>query len=73
MPYSGWDIKPSFFTGLGEWHIIDPTGGIGAIREREGNATHTWTIDADGKVTFSPSLVMPSGWHGWLQHGVFTP
>ena len=24
----GWEIKPSFFLGEGEWHIIDPTGGI---------------------------------------------
>lgn len=72
MPYRLWERKPSFFTGEGEWHICDPTGRVGAIRERDGKPTHTWVEQEDGSVTFTPSLVMPSGWHGFLRRGVFT-
>ena len=76
MPYSTWIHKPSWFTGEGEWHVIAPDGKIGALgrtTESKPVADHTWVEHEDGTVTFSPSLVMPSGWHGWLQHGVFTP
>lgn len=75
MPYSGWDHKPSFFIGEGEWHVIAPDGLIGALGRRtkeKPNADHTWVEHDDGTVTFSPSLVMPSGWHGYLIHGVFS-
>lgn len=72
MSYKDWKSKPASFTGEGEWHIIDPTNHIGAIRERNGRATHTWIEHKDGTVTFSPSIVMPGGWHGWLRHGVFS-
>lgn len=71
MPYALWQHKPSWFTGVGEWHLVAPDGSIGAIRERDGVASHTWTEDAGGAVTFSPSIVMPSGWHGWLRAGVW--
>lgn len=74
MPYSGWDHKPSFFHGEGEWHIVDPTGGVGAIGRitDEHPAAHTVEIHEDGSITCNPSLVMPSGWHGWLRRGVFS-
>lgn len=75
MPYAGWIHKPSFFTGEGEWHLIDPTGGVGAIgrlTKEKPTADHTWVEHPDGTVTFAPSLVMPSGWHGWLQNGVWS-
>jgi len=67
IPYSTWRFRPSFLRGEGEWHLVAPDGRIGAIR----NGSHTWVEDPDGAVTFSPSLVMPSGWHGFLEHGVW--
>lgn len=81
--YSEWDEVPEFFLGEGEWHIIDPTGGIGAAGrhwiETKPDGTkvehlpqHTWTIHEDGSVTFQPSLDMPSGWHGWCRRGIFS-
>lgn len=74
MPYSGWALKPSSFLGAGEWHVMDPTGGMGAIGRLTINksSAHTWEIHNDGSVTFSPSLIMPSGWHGFLICGVFS-
>lgn len=75
MPYALWEVRPSFFLGDGEWHLMDPTGGMGAAGRVEPGkpAAHTWTVHEDDSVTFSPSLVMPSGWHGFLQRGVWTP
>ena len=75
IPYSGWEHKPSFFLGEGEWHLIDPTGGIGAAGRvtKAKPAAHTWVEHEDGSVTFNPSLVMPSGWHGFLERGVWRP
>lgn len=74
MPYSIWERKPSFFIGEGEWYIIAPDGLIGAIGRitKDKPAAHTVQIHDDGSITCSPSLVMPSGWHGWLIKGVFT-
>jgi len=75
FPYSAWEHKPSFFNGEGEWHIIDPTGGIGALGRTTTEkpvAAHTIEIHDDGSITCSPSLVMPSGWHGWMRHGELT-
>lgn len=77
MPYANWDWKPPFFFGEGEWHIVAPDGKIGACARtwREGEAVHgpnhAVEIHEDGSITVSPSLVMPSGWHGWLRAGVF--
>jgi hypothetical protein len=72
MPYDRWTYRPPFATGDGEWHLIDPTGHIGAVRAIENKGVHTWQVHEDGSVTFSPSLVMPSGWHGLLVRGVWT-
>lgn len=85
MSYANWEHVPSFFLGVGEWHVIDPTGGCGAIGRHwietlkngakvERLPAHTWEIHADGTVSFSPSLVMPgpNGWHGFLVRGVFS-
>lgn len=75
MPYALWEMgPPSSFLGDGEWHIIDPTGGIGAIgRDELGKpAAHTVTIHEDGTITCNPSLVMPGGWHGFLIRGEFS-
>lgn len=73
MRYDHWTYRPPFAVGDGEWHLVDPTGHIGAIRATDNGGAHTWTVHEDGSVTFSPSLVMPSGWHGFLQHGVWSP
>lgn len=72
MRYDAWTYRPPFVVGDGEWHLIDPTGGIGAVRTVENRGHHTWVEHEDGTVTFSPSLVMPSGWHGWLRNGVWS-
>lgn len=74
MPYDGWEQKPPFFLGDGEWHVVDPTGGIGALGRMTSDqpAAHSIEIHEDGTITASPSLVMPSGWHGWLRRGEFT-
>ena len=74
MPYSSWQHKPSFFLGDGEWHLIAPDGKIGAIGRitAERPAAHTITIHKDGSITCSPSLVMPSGWHGFLRAGIWS-
>jgi hypothetical protein len=47
------------------WYAVDPTGGAGAI------VTHQVTVHEDGTISCSPSLVMPSGWHGFLERGVW--
>ncbi len=75
MPYLPRENWPSTFLGEGEWHIVDPTGSIGAVGRitPERSAAHQVTVHADGAITLRPSLVMPSGWHGYLQHGVFNP
>jgi hypothetical protein len=74
MPYALWECVPSWFEGDGEWHIIASDGNSGAIRkERDKARTHTWEVHEDGTVSFHPSLVMPSGWHGHLTRGVFSP
>jgi hypothetical protein len=51
----------------GVWYCLDPGGGAGAILP----SLHTVTVHDDGEITVSPSLVMPGGWHGWLEHGVW--
>jgi len=73
MPYSTWVCKPNVFIGLGEWHVQDPNGGAGAIGRTTSTkpAAHTWVEHEDQTVSFSPSLVMPSGWHGFLVRGIF--
>jgi hypothetical protein len=73
MPYAMWECKPSFYLGDGEWHLIAPDGRIGAAGRTtiQKPAAHTWVEHEDGTVTFSPSLVMPSGWHGYLEAGVW--
>ncbi len=42
-------------------------GAIGSLKE----GGHEVIEHSDGTITVSPSLVMPSGWHGWLRRGVF--
>lgn len=73
-PYAGWEQKPGFLLGDGEWHLMDPTGRVGAVGRvtREKPTAHTVVIHDDGSITCHPSLVMPSGWHGWLQAGVWS-
>lgn len=75
MPYDQWEHKHPGFLGEGEWHVIDPTGGIGAYcrsTTEKPVPAHTAVIHEDGTVSFSPSLIQPSGWHGFLKRGVFT-
>jgi hypothetical protein len=74
MSYATWEHKPPFFLGDGEWHLVDPTGGIGAVGRTTTTklAAHAVTIHEDGSITCAPSLVMPSGWHGWLEHGTWS-
>jgi hypothetical protein len=64
---------PSTFLGEGEWQLCGPDGRCGAIRAtKEKPQAHTVTVHEDGTITVSPSLVMPSGWHGWLLRGVWS-
>ena len=49
------------------WLLVDPTGGAGSIIPEN----HVVTEHADGTITASPSLVMPSGWHGYLERGIW--
>lgn len=58
---------PAYSLGI-RWIITAPDGSQGSIRE----GTHTVTEHDDGTITVEPSLVMPSGWHGWLRQGRFT-
>ena len=51
--------------GPGVWYAVAPDGKAGAI------VSHQVVEHDDGTITVSPSLVMPSGWHGWLEHGVW--
>lgn len=51
--------------GAGVWYAMDPTGVAGAVVE------HAVVEHEDKSITCSPSLVMPSGWHGWLERGVW--
>jgi len=70
MPYARWQHMPPFFDGEGEWHLIAPDGRIGAVRTLKGQPpTHAVEVHADGAITVTPSLVMPSGWHGFLVRG----
>lgn len=48
------------------WYAVGPDGIAGAI------VTHDVVEHDDGTITCSPSLVMPSGYHGHLQRGVWT-
>lgn len=47
------------------WYAVAPDGKAGAI------VTHDVTVHDDGVISCHPSLVMPSGWHGFLQFGVW--
>lgn len=50
------------------WQVRAPDGRVGSIRPE----VHTVEEHEDGTITMSPSLMMPSGWHGWLRRGEFT-
>lgn len=70
MPYALWPHVPRFFDGEGEWHLIGPDGRAGAVRTERGKPpTHAVEVHADDTITVRPSLVMPSGWHGFLTRG----
>lgn len=73
MPYDrDRQFWPSSFLGEGEWQLCAPDGRLGAIRATtEKPQAHTVTVHDDGTITVSPSLVMPSGWHGFLERGVW--
>lgn len=50
------------------WYLLDPSGRPGAVL----TSKHTITEHEDGTISCSPSLVMPGGWHGFLQAGVWS-
>lgn len=50
------------------WMVMDPTGHCGSIIPEN----HTFVEHDDGTVTFTPSLIMPGGWHGALRCGVWS-
>ena len=50
------------------WLLVDPTGRAGSVIPEN----HTVVEHKDGSITCQPSLVMPSGWHGFLRHGVWS-
>lgn len=67
-PYSMWEIPPPAhpdFSGDGEWWLKAPDGCLNAGRH------HAVTVHPDGSASFSPSLVFTSGWHGYLERGVW--
>lgn len=49
------------------WYLMDPTGGVGALLPSK----HSVVVHDDGTITASPSIMMPGGWHGWLERGVW--
>lgn len=49
----------------GAWWALDANGGAGAVLP----SLHAITEHEDGTITCSPSLVMPGGWHGYLERG----
>jgi hypothetical protein len=51
----------------GCWYAMDPTGGIGTILP----SIHRIVENDDGTISLSPSLVMPGGWHGFLERGLW--
>lgn len=70
----GWhttDSEPGDYwrTPDGHWEIRDPLGNAGRI------GTHTVEEHDDGTITVTPSILDPDegGYHGFLQHGVWTP
>lgn len=50
------------------WLAVDPTGGALAITPKH----HTVEEHDDGTITVSPSIVAPSGWHGFLRAGTWS-
>lgn len=46
-------------------YLVDPTGGAGAVLA----SVHTLSTNEARGLTITPSLVMPSGWHGFLTAG----
>lgn len=59
--------SPAYRVGR-RWIITAPDGSKGSLTAD----SHTVTEHEDGTITVEPSLVMPSGWHGWLRRGRFT-
>lgn len=55
----------------GWWQCCAPDGSQGSINPEK----HRVTEHEDGTITVSPSLdwsqIKPSGWHGWLERGVW--
>lgn len=51
--------------GDGIWYAMAPNGNIGAL------IGHEIIEHEDRTITVSPSIVMPLGWHGFLEHGVW--
>lgn len=67
--YSTWAEVPDWLEGDGEWIVKDPTGAFYALRCKN----HSWTIDSEGRLTISPSIVAPGGgYHGFLRGGVWS-
>ncbi len=50
------------------WYAMAPNGDIGALLE----SIHKVTEHEDFSISVSPSIVMPSGWHGFLRNGVWS-
>ena len=47
------------------WYAVAPDGRAFAI------VTHDVSEHDDGTISCSPSVVTPSGWHGFLERGVW--
>lgn len=71
FPYAAWGQRPQWLLGDGEWHLRDPLGGVCALGRttRDTPAAHTVVVNDDGSLTVTPSIVAPSGWHGFLTRG----
>lgn len=49
----------------GSWYVVAPDGGAGALLPSK----HAIVEHEDRTITVSPSIVMPNGWHGFLERG----
>lgn len=63
-----WELKPADYCMRGEfWWVVLPDGAGPARLE-------VWEVTEheDGTITVSPSILdAPSGWHGYLERGVW--
>lgn len=58
------DVDPR---GENIWYAMAPNGHSGALLPN----IHNVIEHEDGTISVSPSIVMPLGWHGFLERGIW--